>query len=302
MKQLITSLALAGVALGAAASAQAADSHLLTALSACHNGYFKAVAQDKNIPETLKVREGEFAYLKVEKQPLDVVMFEKPFKDSGLTVTGYVFNDEIIRYVGVPDMHTHFWGLIVKEDWKKAVDKLAGIDWEAVDSRHMSAHANRMIRGNDEKEWKAYTRPANYQYPEMGKTERAFHVQPWNGQTMIFCSMMSAGAPEEAIMADVRPDLLYGEQKVPVREEKIEKDAAAGEAQKLPEGHPKVGGEQKLPEGHPAIDGSTKLPEGHPAIDDSMKLPEGHPKIDGSTKLPEGHPAIGGAKAEPEKK
>ena len=43
-------------------------------------------------------------------------------------MTGYVFNDEIIRYVGVPDMHTHFWGLIVKEDWKSVVDKLKGID------------------------------------------------------------------------------------------------------------------------------------------------------------------------------
>ena len=151
MKFLVSALAAAGAALTLLPSAQAADSQLLTALSTCRATYFDAIAKDKNIPESLKIRDGSRAYLKVEKQPLDVVMFEKPFKDSGLTVTGYVFNDEIIRYVGVPDMHTHFWGLIVKEDWKSVVDKLKGIDWEAVDSRHMSAHANRMLRKNDDK-------------------------------------------------------------------------------------------------------------------------------------------------------
>lgn len=151
MKFLVSALAAAGAALTLLPSAQAADSQLLTALSTCRATYFDAIAKDKNIPESLKIRDGSRAYLKVGKQPLDVVMFEKPFKDSGLTVTGYVFNDEIIRYVGVPDMHTHFWGLIVKEDWKSVVDKLKGIDWEAVDSRHMSAHANRMLRKNDER-------------------------------------------------------------------------------------------------------------------------------------------------------
>ena len=114
VKKTVLALALFGIAAGAA---QAADSQILNSLLACNASYFKAIAKDKNIPETLKIRSGDMAFLKVEKQPLDIVMFPKPFKDSGLTVTGYVFNDEIIRYPGVPDMHTHFWGLIVKEDW-----------------------------------------------------------------------------------------------------------------------------------------------------------------------------------------
>lgn len=275
MKFLVSALAAAGAALTLLPSAQAADSQLLTALSTCRATYFDAIAKDKNIPESLKIRDGSRAYLKVEKQPLDVVMFEKPFKDSGLTVTGYVFNDEIIRYVGVPDMHTHFWGLIVKEDWKSVVDKLKGIDWEAVDSRHMSAHANRMLRKNDEKEWKAYTHPQNYEYPDLSASERAFHVQPYENQTMVFCGMLSAGAPEEAIIADVRPDLLYGEQKVPIREEQIVKDSEKAKA--------------KTP-----IEPGAQMPANHPKID-MENLPAGHPKIDGKQELPAGHPDISGA-------
>ena len=270
MKKLILSLAALGVIGAAAAPAvQAADSQILAKLPACNADFFRAIAKDKNIPETLKVREGDMAYFKVEKQPLDMVSFPEIFKDTGLTVTGYVFNDEIIRYPGVPDMHTHFWGLIVKEDWKKAVDAFR-LDWEAVDSRHRSAHANRMIRMTGENEWKAYKRPDNYEYPEMGATERAFHIQPYNGQTMIFCSMLSAGAPEEAVMREVRPDLLVGEQKVPVSEREIEKATKAAEqkAGVIPK-------EGTLPAGHPDIsqmkDG--KLPEGHPDIS-KMSKPE----------------------------
>lgn len=211
MKKTVLALAALGIAAGAA---QAADSQILNSLLACNASYFKAIAKDKNIPETLKIRSGDMAFLKVEKQPLDIVMFPKPFKDSGLTVTGYVFNDEIIRYPGVPDMHTHFWGLIVKEDWKKAIDAFK-VDWEAVDTRHMSAHANRMVRSNNEPVWKPYKRPDNYEYPEMDMTERAFHIQPYNGQTMIFCAMQTAGAPEAAIIQEVRPDLLQGETRFP---------------------------------------------------------------------------------------
>lgn len=54
----------------------------------------------------------------------------------------------------------------------------------------MSAHANRMLRKNDEKEWKAYTHPQNYEYPDLGASERAFHVQPYENQTMVFCGML----------------------------------------------------------------------------------------------------------------
>ena len=200
--------------------AQAADG-VVGAIQTCSADFFKAVAADKNIPENMKIRDGERAYLKVEKLPLDIIQFEKPFKEGGLTVSGYVFNDEVIRYFGVPDMHTHFWGLIVKEDWKKVVDTLK-LDWEAVDTTHNSAHANRQVRFNGTKEWKPYARDPKYTMPKFGQIERAFHVQPYAGSTMIFCSMQSAGAPEKDILEEVRPDLLYVGNELTVREEKTE--------------------------------------------------------------------------------
>lgn len=251
MKKLILALAAVAAVAGAQTAGAAEDSKLLQSLTACNADFFRAVAKDQNIPETLKVHEGDMAYLKVEKQPLDQVSLVDAFKDSGLTVTGYVFNDEIIRYPGVPDMHTHFWGLIVKEDWKKAVDAFR-LDWEAVDGRHNSAHANRQLRMNGENEWKAYKRPENYEYPELGATERAFHVMK-NAQgsgAMIFCSMLSAGAPDEAVMRETRPDLLMGESNVAVTEKEIEKTP---DAKRLPEGHPDIPASGKLPEGHPDL-------------------------------------------------
>ena len=113
--------ALAAAAVLAMPAAHADETSVVKAIQACNADFFKAVAADKNIPESLKVRDGDMAYLKIEKVPLDVVLFEKPFKEDGLTVTGYIFNDEVIRYLGTPDMHTHFWGLLVKEDWKSVV-------------------------------------------------------------------------------------------------------------------------------------------------------------------------------------
>lgn len=249
MKKLILALAAVAAVAGAQTAGAAEDSKLLQSLTACNADFFRAVAKDRNIPETLKVREGDMAYLKVEKQPLDQVSLPDAFRDSGLTVTGYIFNDEIIRYPGVPDMHTHFWGLIVKEDWKKAVDAFR-LDWEAVDGSHSSAHANRQLHMNNEPGWKDYKRPENYEYPELGATERAFHVKSFQGRTMVFCSMLSAGAPDEAVMRETRPDLLMGENQVAVTEKPIEKDA---EKAKMPEGHPEIPASGTLPEGHPDI-------------------------------------------------
>lgn len=287
-------LVAAAAAFCAAGAAHAADSSVVKALQTCSADFYRAVAANKNIPEQFKIHEGDMAYLKVEKQPLDEVLFPKPFKDAGLTVAGYIVNDEIVRYFGMPDMHTHFWGLLVKDDWKSVVDSIK-LDWEAVDMNHKSAHANRVVRSNDEPgtAWKAYTRPQNYEYPEFGQTERAFHVAPYrDGMTMIFCSMQSAGAPEEKIMRMTRPDLLRGEKAVPIREEKTDgidsKGNPTGEPKKtegqLPAGHPPIDGGAKLPAGHPAIDGSAKLPAGHPPIEDGAKLPAGHPPVDDAAK------------------
>lgn len=213
--------ALAAAAVLAMPAAHAAETSVVKAIQACNADFFKAVAADKNIPESLKVRDGDMAYLKIDKVPLDVVLFEKPYKQDGLTVTGYIFNDEVIRYLGTPDMHTHFWGLLVKEDWKSVVDKIQ-VDWEAVDTNHKSAHGNRMQRSNHDKEWKPYQREQNYTMPELGMIERVFHVAPYEDKTMIFCSMQSAGAPSEAILKETRPDLLFGEKEVPVRQEAIQ--------------------------------------------------------------------------------
>ncbi len=246
--------ATAALCAAVAVPAHAADTTVVKALQACSADFFKAVAQDKHFPEKYKVHDGDMAYMKIEKQPLDVVLFEKPYEVDDLTVAGYIVNDEIVRYFGMPDMHTHFWGLLIKEDWKTVVDAIK-LDWEAVDMNHKSAHANRVVRMNEPgSTWKSYTRPSNYEYPEFGQTERAFHVAPYREMTMIFCSMQTAGAPDEVVLRDARPDLLFGEKEVPIREEKTEGidkdgnptgDKAAAEAKTLPEGHP------ALPEGHP---------------------------------------------------
>ncbi len=219
MKKILLAAAVAAAL--SVSAAQAGEAGVVKAIQACSADFFKAVAAEKRIPEALKVRDGDFAYLKVGKQPLDVVLFEKPFKSDGLTVTGYIVNDEIIRYFGVPDMHTHFWGLLVREDWKKAVDAMP-LNWDAVDSNHRSAHANRVVRMNGDKDWRPWVRDPNYKMPDMGQIERAFHVAPYEKQTMIFCSMQSAGAPTEEILREVRPDLLFGDKEVSIREEKTE--------------------------------------------------------------------------------
>ena len=56
MKKTVLALAALGIAAGAA---QAADSQILNSLLACNASYFKAIAKDKNIPETLKIRSGD---------------------------------------------------------------------------------------------------------------------------------------------------------------------------------------------------------------------------------------------------
>ena len=58
--------------------------------------------------------------------------------------------------------------------------------------------------------------------PEFGRAEKAFHVSPYKDGAMIFCSLQSAGAPDEAILASTRPDLLWAAE----AEEAKEKAAA----------------------------------------------------------------------------
>lgn len=214
MKKMLTAAGAAVMLAAAAMQVQAADAGLIQALTRCDAGFFTALAQDKNIPENLKIRDGKMAYFKITQQPLEEIRF-KGFKDHGLEVIGFVANDEIIRYFGVPDMHNHFWGLLVKNDWEKTLTKL-DMDWDMVDMNHKQAHMPLQIRANGSSTWKKYTRPTDRKMPDFGFVERGFHVAPYKGDTLLFCSMQSAGAPDGAILADTRPDLMYGDNEAPV--------------------------------------------------------------------------------------
>ena len=55
--------ALAAAAVLAMPAAHAAETSVVKAIQACNADFFKAVAADKNIPESLKVRDGDMAYL-----------------------------------------------------------------------------------------------------------------------------------------------------------------------------------------------------------------------------------------------
>lgn len=198
---------LAAAACAAALGAQAAPSSV-EALSRCDEGFFKAFAADKNIADSLKNVNGDMAFIRRNDMALQEVHFKNPVKEEGITLTGFIVNDAIERYFGVPDMHNHFWGFTVKEDWMKVVDKLK-LNWEAVDTTHKNATFNTQSRKNGDKAWKAYQRPQNEEMPEFGRAVRAFHVAPYGKGSMIFCSLQSAGAPDEAILASTRPDLLW---------------------------------------------------------------------------------------------
>ena len=204
-KSLLLGLGLAA----AAASATAAPSLV------------EALAKDKKIPEALKVRKDNLAFLKLKGEQLEEIPFKKTFRDNGLTITGFIVSDAIERFFGVPDMHNHFWGFTVKEDWMGVVEKLR-LDWEAIDTNHKAAHFGMKARENGGSEWKAYVRPQDRDMPEFGCAEKAFHVSPYKDGAMIFCSLQSAGAPDEAILASTRPDLLWAAE----AEEAKEKAAA----------------------------------------------------------------------------
>lgn len=212
---------LLGLGLAAAAASATAAPTLVEALSACDTSFYEALAKDKKIPEALKVRKDNLAFLKLKGEQLEEIPFKKTFRDNGLTITGFIVSDAIERFFGVPDMHNHFWGFTVKEDWMGVVEKLR-LDWEAIDTNHKAAHFGMKARENGGSEWKVYVRPQNREMPEFGRAEKAFHVSPYKDGAMIFCSLQSAGAPDEAILASTRPDLLWAAE----AEEAAEKAAA----------------------------------------------------------------------------
>ncbi len=198
------------------AQAAPADS-LIASLPACDATFFKAVAQNKAIPEAMKLHEGDRAYFKITHHPLDVIHFEKPLKDEGLTVTGVLFNDEIKRYFGLPDMHSHFWGVLVKEDFEKTLLKLRK-DWADLDVNHSTASMKPVRRQNGHPAWEQFNMPEDRQMPDFGVTEKTFGVMRYGDETAIVCMMHSAGGPDEAILKDTRPDLLFGTPKVTITE------------------------------------------------------------------------------------
>lgn len=212
---------LLGFGLAAAALSASAAPTLVEALTTCDTAFYQALAADKKIPEALKVRKDNLAFLKLNGESLQEIPFKKSFKENGLTITGFIVNDSIERFFGAPDMHNHFWGFTVKEDWMKVVEKLR-LDWEAIDSNHKAAHFGTKSRENGDTEWKVYVRPQNREMPDFGRAERAFHVSPYKDGAMIFCSLQSAGAPDEGILSTTRPDLLWAI----AAEEAAEKEAA----------------------------------------------------------------------------
>ena len=187
---------LLGLGLAAAAASATAAPSLVEALSACDTTFYEALAKDKKIPEALKVRKDNLAFLKLKGEELQEIPFKKTFRDNGLTITGFIVSDAIERFFGVPDMHNHFWGFTVKEDWMGVVEKLR-LDWEAIDTNHKAAHFGMKARENGGTEWKVYVRPQDRDMPEFGRAEKAFHVSPYKDGAMIFCSLQSAGAPDE---------------------------------------------------------------------------------------------------------
>ena len=132
---------LLGLGLAAAAASATAAPSLVEALSACDTTFYEALAKDKKIPEALKVRKDNLAFLKLKGEELQEIPFKKTFRDNGLTITGFIVSDAIERFFGVPDMHNHFWGFTVKEDWMGVVEKLR-LDWEAIDTNHKIGRAS----------------------------------------------------------------------------------------------------------------------------------------------------------------
>lgn len=198
-----------GLGLAAAAASASAAPTLVEALTACDTTFYQALAADKKIPEALKIRKDNLAFLKLKGvEDMEEIPFKKSFRENGLTITGFIVSDTIERFFGVPDMHNHFWGFTVKEDWMGVVEKLR-LDWEAIDTNHKGAHFGTKVRENGGTEWKVFVRPQNREMPDFGKAERAFHVSPYKDGAMIFCSLQSAGAPDEGILASTRPDLLW---------------------------------------------------------------------------------------------
>lgn len=193
--------------LGMMGSVAASDT-LVESLAKCDQTFYVTMGIDRQIAEDMKVRQDKLAFFKTNGTRLTEVAFAKPIKDSGITLTGYIVNDSIQRYFGVPDMHAHFWGFTVKEDWMTVVERLK-LDWQSVDANHKTAHTKNYLRENGQDQWVRYVRPQERDMPEFGKVEKTFNVAPYKNGSMIFCSMQSAGAPDEAILLDVRPDLIW---------------------------------------------------------------------------------------------
>ena len=86
--------ALAAAAVLAMPAAHADETSVVKAIQACNADFFKAVAADKNIPESLKVRDGDMAYLKIEKPDniLNTAVASSPIAPSQVKIPQSVYN------------------------------------------------------------------------------------------------------------------------------------------------------------------------------------------------------------------
>ena len=219
MTKLTTLLGATTLALSLLTSpAHAAEQpNIVQALMKCDATYFQALAQEKRIPEALKVQNKDQAYFKIAHHPLDVIKFDKPLSIDGLTVTGAVFNDSVLRYFGMPEMHSYFWGLLVKDDFETTLTKLKQ-NWDVLDINHQRAALPLVNRKVGAPVWESFKRPADRRVPDMGVAEKGFNVMPYGKEMMLFCALQSAGAPDEGILSTTRPDLLFGDKEITIVE------------------------------------------------------------------------------------
>ena len=190
---------------------------------ACDNQFFQNLAENKKtfseyVDLTTKDNVTFIPVESIYQQDKNKVIFKKPLKYRGLTITGY---QDIYIPTNLSGKY-YYWGFIFDNSQEEIINALKNIKWSNYNENVYIANAKIYDRNAKSPEWEENLYAIDGVVPRLGTIEKSLYLENIdNNYNRVLCSIQ--GDLKKDILYKDRPDIkLFDEQIKKEQQEKIE--------------------------------------------------------------------------------
>lgn len=200
---------------------------------ACDSQFFQNLAKNKKSFSDYVdlITKDNVTFIPVEsiyQQDKNKIIFKKPIKYHGLTITGY-------QNIYIPTSLSgkyYYWGFIINNSQKEIINALKNIKWSNYNENAYIANAKIYDRTSKSPEWEDNIYSIDGVVPKLGTIEKSLYLENVdNNHNRILCSIQ--GDLKKDILYKDRPDIkLFDDQIKKEQQEKIEASKLKKEQEK----------------------------------------------------------------------